>query len=55
MQTHYNMKIRKAKDKKEVRKQILESALASFRIEGIHIPKATALNTLKKIELTLGK
>ena len=50
-----NMKIRTVKDKKNIRKQIMDSAIASFRIEGIHISKEAAIETLKKVELTLGK
>jgi len=40
---------------KFVRKQILRSMLASFKIEGIIIPEDAARATLKKIELTLEK
>ncbi len=51
----YSMKTKPIKDKKEVRKQILESAMASFRIEGINIPKDVAEALLKKVELNLGR
>lgn len=42
-------------EKKTLREQVLKSALASFRIEGINIPKEKALATLEKVELSLGK
>ncbi len=45
----------KSTDKKILREQILESAVASFRIEGIKISKETALETLKKVALSLEK
>ena len=45
----------KIKDKKIVREEILQSAIASFRIEGIKISKEMALATLKKVEFSLGK
>jgi hypothetical protein len=38
-----------------VREQILYSALASFRMEGIQISKQEAKKILKKIEISLGK
>jgi hypothetical protein len=38
-----------------LREQILHSMMASFKIEGIKIPIETALATLKKVELNLGK
>jgi hypothetical protein len=47
------MKGKSARDKKAIRREILDSALASFRIEGIHIPKPKAEEVLKKIEATL--
>ena len=50
-----NKKPSKPKDKKILREQILQSALASFRIEGINITQEMALETLKKVELSLGK
>ena len=50
-----NAKTKKGKDKKSSREQIMKSALASFRIEGINISEEMALLTLKKIELSLGK
>ena len=37
------------------REQILRSALASFKIEGINISAAQAQATLKKVEASLGK
>ena len=46
---------KKGKANKARREQILESLLASFKIEGIDIPKQFAAKTLKKLELTLGK
>jgi len=53
----YNMntKPKKGKNKKISREQIMQSALASFRIEGINIPKEMALLALKKVELSLGR
>jgi len=33
----------------------MESTLASFRIEGINISKEAAMETLKKVEIKLGK
>jgi hypothetical protein len=48
-------KPKKGKDRKSSREQIMESALASFRMEGIFISKEMALLTLKKVELSLGK
>jgi len=38
-----------------LREQILNSMIASFKIEGINISAETAEETLKKIEPTLGK
>ena len=46
---------KKAHTDKARRKQILESLLASFKIEGIDIPKQFAATALKNLELTLGK
>ena len=46
---------KKAHTDKARREKILESLLASFKIEGIDIPKQFAAMTLKKLELTLGK
>ncbi|KAF2511230.1 hypothetical protein [Flavobacterium foetidum] len=43
------------KSNKVLRKQVLKSAVASFKIEGIDISKKEALNALKKVELNLGK
>ena len=45
----------KTNDKKNAREQIMQSALASFRIEGINISKEKASATLKKVELSLGR
>ncbi len=51
------MKIKQinTKDKKALREQIMQSALASFRIEGINISKEKAFATLKKVEVNLEK
>ena len=38
-----------------LREQIMESMLASFKIEGISIPHESATATLKKIEVILRK
>ncbi|MBY0426126.1 MAG: hypothetical protein K2Q22_10850 [Cytophagales bacterium] len=38
-----------------LRAEILQSAMASFKIEGISIPQDDALKTLKKVEVSLGK
>jgi hypothetical protein len=43
------------KEKEALRKKIMQSALASFRIEGTTISKERAEATLKKVELSLGK
>lgn len=43
------------KTDRTLREQILQSMVASFKIEGINIPMETALLTLKKVELNLGK
>ena len=53
----YNMNAKPKKGKKKLssREQIMQSALASFRIEGIYIPKEMALQVLKKVELSLGR
>jgi len=40
---------------KSLREQILESMLASFKIEGINIPADLALSALDKVEINLGK
>ncbi|RDC63987.1 hypothetical protein [Adhaeribacter pallidiroseus] len=45
----------KDQDKALQRQQILQSMLASFKIEGIHISPEVAQVTLKKIEASLGK
>jgi len=42
-------------DDKTRREKILESLIASFKMEGIDIPEQFAARTLKKLELTLGK
>ena len=50
------MKSKASKEGKKVsRVQVMQSALASFKIEGIHIPKEKAVAILKKVELSLGK
>jgi hypothetical protein len=49
------MKEKKATVKASTREQIMHSALASFRIEGIHISQEQAFATLKKIETNLGR
>ncbi len=41
------------KDKKLTRERIMQSLLASFRIEGINIPQEKALATLKKVVINL--
>jgi hypothetical protein len=43
------------KTSKELRQEILNSMIASFKIEGINISSDFAASTLKKIEVTLGK
>jgi hypothetical protein len=43
------------KNETTLREQILQSMMASFKIEGINISKDSALATLKKVELSLGK
>ncbi len=45
----------KNKDKKISREKIMQSAIASFRIEGIDISSEKALASLKKVEINLGK
>lgn len=50
-----NTKSKKGKNKKTSREQIMQSAVASFRIEGINISKEMALIALKKVELSLGR
>ena len=39
----------------DLRAQILNSLIASFKIEGINIPLNVAEQTLKKVEVNLGK
>lgn len=39
----------------QLRKQIMKSAIASFRIEGINISNRAAENSLKRIEAKLRK
>lgn len=46
---------REKKEKTLVREQILQSMVASFKIEGITIPADLANATLKKIEISLEK
>ena len=48
-------KAKKSKGNKALRQQILQSMLASFKIEGINIPTDLALATLRKVELNLEK
>jgi hypothetical protein len=43
------------KTNKELRQEILNSMIASFKIEGINISSDFATSTLKKLEVTLGK
>jgi len=50
-----NMKQINSNNKKILREQIMQSALASFKIEGILISKEKAFATLKKIETILEK
>ena len=47
--------LKKSKKGQSLREQILKSLMASFKIEGIDIPLNVAEQTLKKIELNLGK
>lgn len=42
------------KQGKPLRLEILNSARASFKIEGIHISESQAQETLKKVEIKLG-
>lgn len=50
------MKSANQKNKKQLlRTQILKSAIASFKIEGITISKKAAIGVLKKVELNLEK
>ena len=44
-----------SKSNKSLRQQILQSMLASFKIEGINIPANDAASALRKVELILGK
>jgi hypothetical protein len=44
-----------SKTSKELRQEILNSMIASFKIEGITISSDIATTTLKKLEVTLGK
>jgi predicted nuclease with RNAse H fold len=46
---------KKSKNGHSLREQILKSLMASFKIEGIDIPLSVAEQTLKKVELKLGK
>jgi hypothetical protein len=49
-------KVKKTTKKdKSLREQILQSMLASFKIEGINIPQDAAVVALKKVEFSLGK
>jgi hypothetical protein len=51
------MKSTPKKDNKigNLREQILKSLIASFKIEGIDIPLNVAEQTLKKVEINLGR
>ena len=53
----YNVKaiLKKFKDTQALRDEILKSLIASFRIEGIDISISVAKETLKKVEISLGK
>jgi len=46
---------KKIKKEQSLRAEILKSLIASFKIEGIDIPVSVAEQTLKKVELSLGK
>ncbi|MBL0095579.1 MAG: hypothetical protein IPP46_03100 [Bacteroidetes bacterium] len=46
---------KKSKDTQGLRDEILQSLIASFRIEGIDISLSVAKETLKKVEISLGK
>lgn len=46
---------KKSKNVQSIRAEILKSLVASFKIEGIDIPLSVAEQTLKKVELSLGK
>jgi hypothetical protein len=48
-------RIKPSLNRTEKRAQILRSAIASFRIEGISISNQEAIAVLKKIELNLEK
>jgi hypothetical protein len=43
------------KTAKELRQEILNSMIASFKIEGITISPEVAVSTLKKLEVMSGK
>ncbi len=47
--------VKPSKTSKELRQEILDSMVASFKIEGINISNNIAISTLKKLEATLGK
>jgi len=46
---------KKPKKGQTLRTEILKSLMASFKIEGIEIPLSVAEQTLKKVEISLGK
>ncbi len=46
---------KKSKSGSSLRAEILKSLIASFKMEGIDIPLSVAEQTLKKVELNLGK
>ncbi len=50
-----NVPVKPNKKDKLVREQILQSMVASFKIEGIDISADSANAALKKVELNLGK
>jgi hypothetical protein len=43
------------KNPSDLRKQIMKSAIASFKIEGIKISNRAAENSLKRVEAKLGR
>jgi len=48
-------KVKPEQKDKSLREQILQSMVASFKIEGIYVPEDLAIAALKKVELNLGK
>ena len=51
------IKLKKAhkNNKQQIRKEILDSMIASFKIEGVYISIENAIATLKKVEASLEK